>query len=596
MGTDDTTHPEGRQDAPTPIGWSDDAVGKVALGRRKRPVDPLGALMHSARLDRWVETLAVLLGYTVVAGVLYQTPLVSHASSLAAGLGLPDNNAYVWMLAWPAYAIAHGLGLFHPNIVFVPEGYNLARATPMFTFGVPLAPLTALAGPIVTYNVVMLAVPVLNGSSAYALCRRLGAGPSQAAMGGFVFATSGVVSFSELGAPSTGCGAFIALAVLLTLNLLDGRRPRRRTAVWLGVDLVAQLYCSAELLTTFLLFGIFALMVTWLLDSRRRGKIRRVLPSLAGAGAILVIGGLPYVLAFAFDGGTGLSHANPNLYPNDLLGFVVPSPLFRFGRSYFSSLAATFTGEAPEAYIGIGLLVITVWYLAERWRTQVGARILGMVMVVLVVCSLGTHLTIAGHTTIPMPWDLVLHVPLLHYALPSRLSIFIALGVSVTTAMWLKRKPSLPRWGIALGSCALLVPNPAVPWSISFHTPRFFTSGAAAHEFTNRDRVMVLPFAGPDDEAQAESGFAFSLAGGYLGQYPNSYGQYIAATYLIQRSSPPGAPSRVAELVHAKHVDVVVVDESAPGPWHQLFSGLGVQPVSREGVLIYRINGPGGVQ
>src|SRR5205823_2880200 len=83
--------------------------------------------------------------------------------------------------------------------------------------------------------------------------------PPAAAVGGFVFATAGIVSFSELGAPSTGIGAFVALAVLLTLNLLD--RPRWRTAAWLGLDLVAQVYYSTEILATFLLFGVLALAV-----------------------------------------------------------------------------------------------------------------------------------------------------------------------------------------------------------------------------------------------------------------------------------------------------------------------------------------------
>lgn len=234
-------------------------------------------------------------------------------------------------------------------------------------------------------------------------------------------------------------------------------------------------------------------------------------------------------------------------------------------------------------------MAITVWHLAEHWRTQAGARILGVMLAVVTVCSLGTHLTIAGHATIPMPWDLVLHVPLFRYALPSRLSLFLVLGVALSLAMWLGRRPSPLRWVLALGSCALLVPNPAVHWSSSFHTPRFFTSGAAARVFTTNNRLLVLPFAGPDEEAQAESGFAFSLAGGYLGQYPVSYGNYPAATYLIKRESPPGAPAAVAQLVHDKHVDAIVVDESAPGPWRQLLSGLGVQPVAREGVLIYEL-------
>src|SRR5690348_9129244 len=121
------------------------------------PVAVSGAPAARARvraLDRLhppnciVEGVVVVIAYTLLGALLYQTPLAGHANSLAAGLGLPDNDAFVWMLAWPEHAIASGLGLFHTNIVFVPEGYNLAHATPMFTFGVILAPLTAVAGPL----------------------------------------------------------------------------------------------------------------------------------------------------------------------------------------------------------------------------------------------------------------------------------------------------------------------------------------------------------------------------------------------------------------------------------------------------------------
>jgi hypothetical protein len=557
-------------DSPQLTGW----------GSRWRRISP------PARL---IEAVAVLVGYTLVAGLLYQTPLAGHPGSLAAGLGIRDNDAYVWMLGWPEHAISHGLGLFHPNIVFAPDGYNLARATPMFTFGVTLAPLTAVAGPLVTYNVVMLAVPVLNACAAYALCRRIGARPPAAALGGFVWAAAGIITFAELGAPSTGCGVFIALGVLLTINLIDNRPPRWSTAVWLGLDLVAQLYTSAENLTTFLLFGVLALAVTWALDRTRRPWLRRALPRFGVAAAILALGALPYVLAFAFDRGTGLNHANPALYPNDLLAFAVPTSLYRAGRAYFSSLAATFPGEAAEAYLGLGLLAITVWYLAESWRRQASARILAVVLAVIAICSLGTHLTIAGHPTIPMPWAVMTHVPLLRYAIPSRFSLYLSLGVAVILALWLTRRGGVLRWVVALTSCALLIPNPSAKWSASLHTPRFFTSGAAAREFNPSNRVTVVPTAGPDVAAQALSGYAFSLASGHLGEYPTSYGRYPGASDLNLAQAPPGAPAQVGQLLRAKGVDAVVVDPSAPGPWLQLLSGLGVQPVARQGVLIYRL-------
>jgi hypothetical protein len=178
---------------------------------------------------------------------------------------------------------------------------------------------------------------------------------------------------------------------------------------------------------------------------------------------------------------------------------------------------------------------------------------------------------------------------LLRYALPSRFSLYLSLGAAVILALWLSRRGGVLRWVVALGSCALLIPNPSTKWSASLHTPSFFTSGAAAREFKPSDRVTVVPTAGPDMAAQAQSGYAFSLASGHLGEYPLSYGRYPGATDLNLGQAPPGAPAQVTQLLHAKGVDAVVVERAAPGPWRQLLSGLGVQPVAKDGVLIYRL-------
>ena len=537
----------------------------------------------------WLEAATVLLAFTLLSAVLYQTPLVTNPSGFAAGLGLRDNDQFVWFLGWAAHAIPHALNPLQPRIVFAPDGYNLARTTPMLTYGIVLAPLTWIAGPVVSYNVAMLSVPALNGSIAFALCRRIGAKPQAAALGGFVFAATGVVSFAELGAPTTGSGVFVGAALLLTIDLVDGRRFRRN-AVLLGLDLLAQLYSAAEPLALMLLYGALALAVTWMLDRDRRPAIRRALRPLAAAGAILIVGALPYVLTFALAGGPSLTHDNANLYPSDLLAFIVPSSLQWLGHSSFASVAASFPAESPTAYLGIGLVAITLWYIIGRWREAVEARILGVVVAAIAVCSFGTHLTIDGHRTIALPWALFAHLPLLRYVLPTRSTLFVALGLTLGLVLWLNSSTARLKWVVAVAACALLIPNPGVRWSTSLHVPRLFSSGAAARELAG-ERVMALPFAGPDEADQAVAGFAFSLAGGYLGQYPNSYGDYIGATYLIERTAPPGAPAAVAQLVRAKGVDAVVVDASAPGPWRKLLSGLGVRPVSRDGVLIYDLTG-----
>jgi hypothetical protein len=305
---------------------------------------------------------------------------------------------------------------------------------------------------------------------------------------------------------------------------------------------------------------------------------------------VLLVGGLPYLLAFA-SGGTSLAHADPNSYPDDLLAFAAPSGFIDLGHTAFGPLAATFPGESDTAYIGIGLLLVIIWYFLGRWRTAAAVRVLGILLLAIFVGALGTHLTIAGHSTIPLPWNLVRNLPLLRWALPSRLSIYIALGAAIVLTLWLRTTTGWWRWPIALASCALLIPNPGVHWASSLHVPAYFTSGAASRELAG-ERVLVLPYASEDDADQALAGYSFSLAGGYLGEYPQYYGKYFGPTYLIDRVSPPGGPAAVAQLIAAKRVDAVVIDAAQSGPWRALMSGLGVTPQAEQGVLIYRLKRP----
>ena len=79
-----------------------------------------------------------------------------------------------------------------------------------------------------------------------------------------------------------------------------------------------------------------------------------------------------------------------------------------------------------------------------------------------VVLLLGSHLEIAGHPTIPLPWKL-LDRWLLRDVLPVRLSVFMFLIVGVIAALWLAQPRGGARgaakWLAAAAAIAFTVPN-----------------------------------------------------------------------------------------------------------------------------------------
>jgi hypothetical protein len=84
-----------------------------------------------------------------------------------------DPTFYEWSLVWWPHALSHLSNPFWTDVVWPPEGLNLAQSA-----GVPSAallglPVTLLAGPLVTYNVLVLLGPALAAWSTYLLCREL---------------------------------------------------------------------------------------------------------------------------------------------------------------------------------------------------------------------------------------------------------------------------------------------------------------------------------------------------------------------------------------------------------------------------------------
>ena len=83
-----------------------------------------------------------------------------------------DPNFYTWCLRWWPYAIGHGLNPFFTHLVRAPAGHSLAWVTAIPPIALLAAPLTLTAGPIVTFNLLVILAPPLAAWAAFVLCRR----------------------------------------------------------------------------------------------------------------------------------------------------------------------------------------------------------------------------------------------------------------------------------------------------------------------------------------------------------------------------------------------------------------------------------------
>ena len=83
-----------------------------------------------------------------------------------------DPQIFVWSFAWWLHALSKWQNPFFSRGIYAPVGIDLVWATTVPALAVPFAPLTALVGPDITYNLAMVLVPALSAFTAFLLCRQ----------------------------------------------------------------------------------------------------------------------------------------------------------------------------------------------------------------------------------------------------------------------------------------------------------------------------------------------------------------------------------------------------------------------------------------
>jgi hypothetical protein len=412
-------------------------------------VIPAPSLPTKARLPlrALAETGGVGAVYLVLACLLYW-PATPFGTGHLPGCACGDPEQQTWFLAWTAHALTHGLNPFFTQYINAPRGANLAIDTAMPLLGVLGTPITLLAGPVATFNLLLKVGLAASGASMFWVLRRYTSWWPAAFAGGLLFAFSPYLAGQAVRHVFLSFVPLVPLFIpLLDDWLVSRRRSPLRSGLLLGLVAALQYLISPEILLTSTIMAVAGLAWFALRYHRavpeRAGVLARGLA--AAVPAFLLIAGYPIWLLIAGPyRPAGPVHILSGLarYHADLL-----SPLLPTGHQLLApgALAAAGnrlpTGATIENgfYLGLPLLALLCYFVIRYRRVPLvaTATVIGLVAFVL---GLGARLTVDGTALgIPLPFAVFTHLSILQNLEPARLSLYVQLAAAVIVTVGLDR-------------------------------------------------------------------------------------------------------------------------------------------------------------
>jgi hypothetical protein len=538
----------------------------VTVTRRSSFDDHLPRVLRG----RWQALAGIVVFCALAIVVCGSVSPLSSSSMPVCSCG--DAVQEVWFLAWPAYAISHGMNPFFTNYLAYPRGLDLMSSTSMPLLGIIASPVTLTLGPVAAFNLLIRVAFATSATSMFLVLRRYVTWWPAAFMGGLLYGFSPYMlneGYSHLFL------IFVPLPPIIFLLLEDllvtSRWRPTRTGAALGLAAVAQLLISAETLAITVIVALAGVAILALRHPvAARQAMRAGLNALFVAVAVfLVLAGYPvwaYVAGPQHVSGPQHPKLTYVLFHNDLFATVLPTVYQLLGPTSWKIRGdVLFQGNPVDhvSYLGIPL-VLLLGYLALRYR-RVGMvaewALLGLGALVL---TLGARLYIDGtiHAQwLRLPYDVLLHLPLLDGLLAPRFILAVYLAAAVILAVGLDRVRRDGLFGsgmkrhraitkpargalrtvtcVTLGAVALV---PFVPWmpfvSDPIPLPSFFARsamvdripvGSVVLTYPNPQLPTVFGAAFPQLEAmlwQAEQDMHFRIVGAYAAQpYAGGVGQ-----------------------------------------------------------------------
>ncbi len=519
-------------------------------------------------MPRRIRTnLTVLIGFCTVSFLYFGLPLVSHPGRYLIGTGgQRDPEIFVWSFAWWPHAIASWTNPFVTDVIYHPQGINLAWTTSVPGLALAFSPVTALFGPDVSYNVAALLLPALAAWTCFLLCRYLTRSIWASLVGGYLFGFSSYMLGHQFAGHVDLTGVFLIPLIALALLRYFREAMAARGLAWrLGLLIAFQISIAEELALTLTLVLALALILAFVFVGDLRGRLVASLAPIAGGYALGLVVAAPIVY-YTLAGLIPQGFVNPPMFSGDLLNFVLPTRLIGAGGSSLASLTAHFPGNDNErdSYLGLPAVLVVGLY-ARRARRSGVARFLLAMLAALVVLTAGTALHVDGHRVVGLPWAVPARWTAFDNVLPERFAMYASLVSAVVVALWIaSTRGRLFRAPFVIPALAVAALVPAL-WQVDFHQHpervAFFSDGLYK-EFIPRNEVLaIFPFGRWGDSMlwQAESGFWFRMAEGNMGRDnlpENFFSDPVTSELEFQFIDPDVRPSMMQLLAYAKSHEV----------------------------------------
>jgi hypothetical protein len=450
-----------------------------------------------------------------------------------------DQAFFEWLLGYGVQILQHGANPFFADLLNAPLGVNLAANTSITVFIVLFSPVTVLAGPQVSFTLILTLNLAGSAFAWYLFLRRyLVRHAAAAALGGlFCGFAPGFISHAN-GHLNWTAGWIAPVILWWVLKLPEPRRWLRHGLI-LGVLVAVGFSIAAEgLFFTALATGVFLITRSLLPDCR--AEARRALPTvLAGLAVTATVAGvlLGYPLYMHFAGpqtfsGTGFNQAH---YAEDFGAFLqYPTRSIAGLLGFGSDLAPNPTEET--SYFGLPLIVLVVASLVMLRRQATPGRFatlaaLYTVGATFLVLSMGPQLKVFREVkNIDLPYAALQDLPLFDSALPGRFALVVAAVIGIVLALCADGLLSEPAWRgthawWAAGFAVALLPLFPLPVLTTERAPEpaFIADGIWQRYVSDGGVLTALPFA-TTDTADGQRWQAYTMArGGRQFRIPDGY-------------------------------------------------------------------------